>query len=183
MAWRILGGLSGWLVSLAPIVAVNVLAFTGVISPNDVAIAGGLALLLGIALGSWLAGALGGRSGPGLGGVVAGVITAALFSGTLIGVMYLLRAQHQLPYLLALHPIRTTGAIGFVACLILCVAAVSGAASSRRAERRAVEQMAAAQRAYGVASQPRARQPEGSRPMRDPRRVSEPRMSERAPRR
>lgn len=173
MAWRIIGGLSGWLLSLAPLVMVNMLAFTHVIQPADTPLAGGAALLAGIALGGMVAGLLGGRRGGGWGGTVAGMVAGALFAGSLIGLMYQLRAQNVLPYLLALHPVRAVGAIGFVACILMIVAAGFGLVSARRAERVAVERMAAAQRAVGSASQPRASQPHAMRP--DTRGVSRPR--------
>ncbi len=158
MAWRIIGGLSGWLLSLAPLALVNALAFTHLIQPADTPLAGGAALLAGIALGGIVAGLLGGRRGGGWGGTVAGMIAGALFAGSLIGLMYLLLAQNVLPYLLALHPVRAMGAIGFVACILMIVAAGFGLVSGRRAERMAVEQMAAAQRTVRSGSQPRSPQ-------------------------
>ncbi len=158
MAWRIIGGLSGWLLSLAPLVLVNVMAFTHLIQPADTPLAGGAALLAGIALGGIVAGLLGGRRGGGWGGTVAGMIAGVLFAGSLIGLMYRLRAQNVLPYLLALHPVRAMGAIGFVACILMIVAAGFGLVSGRHAERVAVERMAAAQRTVRSASQPRSPQ-------------------------
>lgn len=172
MAWRIIGGLSGWLLSLAPLVMVNVLAFTHLIQPTDTPLAGGAALLAGIALGGMVAGLMGGRRGGGWGGTVAGMIAGALFAGSLIGLMYQLRTQNVLPYLLALHPVRAMGAIGFVACILMIVAAAFGLVSARRAERMAVEQMAAAQRAVGSASRPQASRPNEMRP--DARSASSP---------
>lgn len=165
MAWRIVGGLSGWLVSLAPLVIVNVLALVTAINPGFVPIAGGAGLGLGIALGGLTAGLLGARrGGAGWGGSIAGAIAAALVAGTLIAIMYGLRAQHQLPYLLALHPIRAMGAIGFIACLVMGVAALVGALSGRRQTRHAARAALAARpkgvsdrRPAGSASQPYAR--------------------------
>lgn len=181
MAWRIVGGLSGWLVSLAPLVIVNVLALVTAISPGLVSIAGGAGLALGIALGGLTAGLLGARrGGAGWGGAIAGAIAAALVAGTLIAIMYGLRAQHQLPYLLALHPIRALGAIGFIACLVMAVATLAGSLAGRRQARRAARRAAQAQvarpqsvsgqRPAGPASQPYTRPERPSqRNSRDPR--------------
>ena len=137
MAWRIVGGLGGWLASLAPLVVVNALALVTTISPEVISIAGGAGLIAGIALGGLTAGLLGARRGAGWGGTVAGAIAAALVTATLLGLMYVLRARDQLPYLLALHPVRTIVAIGFVACLLMAVAAGVGAFAGSRQERRA----------------------------------------------
>jgi hypothetical protein len=181
MAGRIVGGLGGWLVSLAPLVVVNILAFTTAIDPGIIPIAGGVALVLGIALGGLLAGVLGGRrGGGGWGGTVAGAIAALLFAATLITLMYLLRAQHQLPYLLALHPVRAMGAIGFIASLVMLVAAAVGALSGRRGTQSAKEGSAQAarapmrERAPGASSQPYRRPGEDDWPPRDMRRPSRP---------
>ncbi len=194
MTWRIVGGLGGWLMSLAPLVIVNALAFATAIDPSVVPIAGGVALIVGIALGGLLAGLLGGRSG-GWGGAVAGAIAAALFAATLIALMYDLRAQHQLPYLLALHPLRAMGAIGFIACLVMAVATLAGIAPGRRRARRLA---AASQpgRASVAQSSPRAgagprsdlRRPAQSAPRdqseaREARRTVESHARQRSPRR
>jgi hypothetical protein len=206
MAWRIVGGLGGWLGSLAPLVIVNILAFTTAIDPSVIPIAGSAALLLGIALGGTLAGLLGGKRGAGWGGVMAGAIAAALLAGTLIALGVYLRAQHQLPYLLALHPIRTVGAIGFIGCLVIGVAALVGAiAGNRGAPRATAAASVAARRPAMSASRPYPpsgvpRAPSGvprapSRPIspsqpsqrgasasRETRRIAESRPRERSPR-
>lgn len=144
MSWRIMGGLGGWLGSLAPLVIVNLLAFTTAIDPGALSIAGGVALVVGVALGGLLAGLLGGKRGAGWGGTLAGVIAAILFAATLVALMYILRAQNNLPYLLALHPIRALGAIAFLAGLVAGVAALVGAFSGRRREARWQAQLARA---------------------------------------
>ncbi len=144
MSWRIMGGLGGWLGSLAPLVIVNLLAFTTAIDPGALSIAGEVALVVGVALGGLLAGLLGGRRGAGWGGVMAGAIAAILFAATLVALMYILRAQNNLPYLLALHPIRALGAIAFLAGLVAGVAALVGAFSGRRREARWPAQLARA---------------------------------------
>jgi hypothetical protein len=191
MAWRIVGGLGGWLGSLAPLVIVNILAFTTAIDPSLIPIAGGVALLLGIALGGSLAGLLGGKRGAGWGGVMAGAIAAALLAGTLIALGVYLRAQGQLPYLLALHPIRTVGAVGFIGCLVIGIAALVGAVARRReAPHATAAASVAAPRPYPPSGVQRA----PSRPMspsqpsqrggaaRETRRIAESRPRERSPR-
>jgi hypothetical protein len=193
MAWRIVGGLSGWLGSLAPLVIVNILAFTTALDPSVVPIAGGAALLLGIALGGSLAGLLGGRRGAGWGGsVIAGAIAAALLAGTLIALGVYLRAQHQLPYLLALHPIRTVGAIGFIGCLVIGIAALVGAVAGRRDEPRATAAASvaarrpamSASRSYPPSGVQRAPTPPSQRggASRETRRIAESRPREQSPR-
>ena len=133
MAWRIVGGLCGWLLSLAPLALVNALAFSTTLDPSVIPLAGSVALLGGIALGGLAAGLLGGRRGAGVAGaILAGAIAAMLYVAALIALMYTLRAQSQLPYLLALHPIRTMAAIGFLGFLLLSVAAGVGALKGRR---------------------------------------------------
>ena len=161
MAWRIVGGVVGWLASLTPLVIVNIPALATAMDPSLVPVAGGAALALGIALGGALAGLLGGRRGSGWGGTLAGAIAALLFAATLIALGHYLDTQGQLPNLLHLHPIRAMVAVGFVACLIMIAAAVSGAVSGRRRERIAITAMRQAAQAPAVAptgqpSQPRA---------------------------
>lgn len=181
MAWRIVGGLSGWLVSLAPLVIVNILAYVSGIDPSMIPIAGGAGLILAVALGGMTAGMLGGKRGGGFGGAIAGAIAAALFGASLVGLMYLLRAQGQLPYLLALHPVRAMGAIGFIACLILAVAVVAGVSAGRRQARLWGQSASAAQaarpadrRASGPSSQPYGRRGDSAPAQRDQRAASRP---------
>lgn len=153
---RITGGLVGWLVSLAPLVLVNALAFATVLSPDVIPIAGGAALIAGIALGGLAAGLVGSRRGDGWGGVVASAFAATLFAASLVGLMYLLRARHVLPYLLEEHPVRADAAIGFVALLVLAVGAGVGLFSANRSQRLAGERAATAQ-----GSRPMERRPSG----------------------
>lgn len=164
MAWRIVGGLSGWLVSLAPLVIVNILAFVTVIDPGMTPIAGGVGLILAIALGGLTAGLLGGKRGGGTGGAIAGAIASALFTASLVALMYRLRAQGQLPYLLALHPLRAMGAIGFIACLLLGVAVMAGASAGRRQARHWEQSANAAQPARMAERRPSAPSGHASRP-------------------
>ena len=96
---RIAGGaMAGWLLSLAPLIVVNALSLTnGAVDPSSTALAGAGALALGIALGGLAAGLIGGRRG----GAIAGAIAGALYAASLIGLMYALRAQGNLPNLVA----------------------------------------------------------------------------------
>lgn len=123
MVARIAGGaVAGWLLSLAPLIVVNAISLNnGVVDPSSTALAGAVALALGIALGGLAAGLIGGRRG----GVIAGAIAGALFAACLIGLMYALRAQGNLPNLVALHPVRTVGALVFIGALVAGVALLS----------------------------------------------------------
>lgn len=124
MIARVAGGaLAGWLLSLAPLVVVDALSLTsGVIDPSSTALVGALALSLGIALGGLAAGLIGGRHGG-----VAGSIAGALFAACLIALMYTLRAQGKLPNLVAMHPVRTMGALAFIGALLAGVALLASA--------------------------------------------------------
>ncbi len=187
--WGLIGGLCGWLVSLAPLVGVNALAYTVALSPSLIPIMGAGGLLLAIALGGLTAGLLGGRGGGVWDSGLAGLIAAALFAGSLIAFIKVLGAQDALPNLLVEHPIRTQVAVGFIACLILAVATGVGAFFAQRRERIAEQAERMRQRrpsgpgqqpysraGMGVTSRPPAR---GSQPMADYRDPRDPR--ERAP--
>lgn len=180
--WWLIGGLCGWLISLAPLVGVNALAFTVTVSPGLIPILGAGGLLLAIALGGLIAGLLGGRGGDVWDSGLAGLIAAALFAGSLLELINALSARNELPYLIANHLIRTEVAIGFIACLILAVAAGVGAISARRRERIALEAARnQPRRPSGPASQPYPRAGMGgaSRP---PVRASQPSPDYRDPR-
>ncbi len=176
MAWRIVGGIGGWLASLAPLVVVNALALVTAISPDVISLAGGAALIVGIALGGLTAGLLGGKRGA-WGGTVAGAIAAVLFAASLIGLVYALHAQHQLPNLVELHLLRAIGAIGFIACLILAVAAGVGVLAGGRQARMAAERAPVAPPARMPGRRPAAppyvRPGEGAWPPHDPARMSQ----------
>lgn len=120
MIARVAGGAAaGWLLSLAPLIVVNTLSLSGgVFDPSATALAGAIALGLGVALGGIAAGLIGGRRG----GAIAGVIAGALFAACLIALMYTLRAQGNLPNLVAQHPVRTMGALVFIGALMAGVA-------------------------------------------------------------
>lgn len=181
MAWRIIGGVAGWLASLAPLVVVNALALVTTISPEVISIAGGAGLIVGIALGGLTAGLLGGKRDAGWGGAIAGAIAAALFAATLIGLIFALRAQQQLPNLLAMHLVRAIGAVGFIACLIMAVAAGVGILAGGRQARLADERAPVAQPARmpgrqpsGPVSPPYTRPGFGGAPPRESARLSRP---------
>ncbi|HEU0026252.1 MAG TPA: hypothetical protein VFQ25_03980 [Ktedonobacterales bacterium] len=129
MVARIAGGAAaGWLLSLAPLVVVNTLSLTsGVVDPSSTALAGVVALALGVALGGLAAGLIGGRRG----GAIAGAVAGALFAASLIALMFALREQGNLPNLVALHPIRTMGALVFLGALVAGVALVTALIGQR----------------------------------------------------
>ncbi len=131
MVARIAGGaLAGWLLSLAPLIVVNALSLNnGAIDPSSTALAGAVALALGIALGGLAAGLIGGRRG----GPIAGAIAGTLFAACLIGLMFALREQGNLPNLVALHPVRTMGALVFIGALVAGVALISAMLARGRA--------------------------------------------------
>ncbi len=163
MAWRIVGGVVGWLASLTPLVIVNIPVIATSMDPSMVPLAGGVALALGIALGGALAGLLGGKRGSGWGGTLAGALAALLFAATLIALGHYLDTRGQLPNLLHLHPIRAMVAVGFVACLLMVVAAANGALSGRRRERLAVSAMRQAAQASVASAGGRPSQPSAYR--------------------
>ncbi len=67
---RIVGGALAWVVSLAPLVVVNLIAYVGLFTPDVAALIGAVALVTGVALGALTAGLMGGRA-PDLGVTVA----------------------------------------------------------------------------------------------------------------
>ncbi len=130
MVARIAGGaVAGGLLSLAPLIVVNALSLTSnTVDPSSTALAGALALALGIILGGLAAGVIGGRRG----GAIAGAIAGTFFAACLIGLMYELRAQGNLPNLVALHPVRTVCALVFIGALVAGVAIGAAALTGRR---------------------------------------------------
>lgn len=178
MIARVAGGAAaGWLLSLAPLVVVNALSLNGgVFDPSATALAGAVALGLGVALGGLAAGLIGGRRG----GVIAGVIAGALFAACLIALMYMLRAQGNLPNLVALHPVRTMGALVFIGALMaglaLGVSVLAGRKSTLAPGLRAQhpDQRNSGPRPRGASwSDPAARRPYGaSQPRPDARELT-----------
>ena len=136
--------MAGWLLSLAPLITLDALSLTtGAIDPSSTALVGAGALAVGIALGGSAAGLIGaGRAGR-MTGAVAGVIAGALCAASLIALMYILRAQGALPDLLALHPVRTMGALVFIGALVASVALGVSALLGLRAARAEATSLAA----------------------------------------
>lgn len=146
----------GWILSLAPLIALNALSLSsGAVDPSSTALAGAGALAAGVALGGLSAGMIGGRRG----GAIAGAIAGALCAFSLIGLMYYLRAQGSLPDIVTLHPVRTLLALLFLGALVACIALGVGALLGLRATRAEAKAVAA----FAAARQ------SGPRPSGDPR--------------
>jgi hypothetical protein len=148
MVARIIGGaVAGWLLGIAPLAVLDALSLTsGAVDPSSTALAGAGALATGIVLGGMAAGLIGGRRA----GAVAGAIAGALCAGCLIALMYALRAQGALPNLLALHPVRTMGALLFIGALVASVAWGVSALLGLRAARAEAASFAAFAAAQGA---------------------------------
>jgi hypothetical protein len=159
MAARVAGGIIGWLVSVVPLVAVNVLDNAGVYYFPDPVLVAAVALVGGLLLGGVVAGWAGGRGRQGSGGpLAAGTIAGGLFAVSLITLLFVARSLYDLPTVLAEHPLRASAAVLFCAALLLLVALLAGAVTGRRAAavasvapaRSAPVTSAARQRAAGV---------------------------------
>lgn len=132
MRARIGAGLAGWLAGLAPLVAVNVASYIGLLSYDESVLAGALGLFGGIALGGILSGALGARRGRGLAGAaVGGGIAAALYATTIIALMFGTGYRDTAPPLIADHPIRVSVAILFCGAVLLAIALAAGTLAGR----------------------------------------------------
>jgi hypothetical protein len=131
---RIGGGIAGWLIGALPLVAVNLASVENVLDQRSVTTVGVVALVGGLLLGGVCAGALGARArdGGGLVGAGAAGASAALFyTCTLMGVMISSAQLGVAPPVIAIHPIRVTVAIVFLASLLVLVALASGAVVAR----------------------------------------------------
>jgi hypothetical protein len=139
MAARIVGGIVGWLLSLLPLVAVNVADYFGLFSYDEAALAAAAALFFGLLLGGIVSGRIGGRrradgSGGAGGASLAGGIAALLYSVTLIGLMIGSGYRDTAPPLIAEHPLRISVVIVFFAALLLAIAFITGLLMGRRAD-------------------------------------------------
>lgn len=129
MAARIVAGILGGIAGVIPLLAVNLAASNGLLDTGDVqaaALSGAGALLGGVLLGGIVAGAIAGRRGGGIAGAVAGSIAAALYAVVVIGLVVGGARQGHGPPIIAAHPIRTSGALLFVAALVMGVSVVVG---------------------------------------------------------
>jgi hypothetical protein len=127
MRARIGAGVAGWLAGLAPLVAVNVASYIGLLSYDELVPAGALGLFGGIALGGILSGALGARRGGAMAGAaVGGGIAAVLYAATIFALLFGTGHRASAPQLIAAHPIRASVAILFCGALLLTVALAAG---------------------------------------------------------
>jgi hypothetical protein len=127
MTARVVAGIMGGIAGVLPLAAMNLAGLYGVLDATDVqvaALSGAGALLGGVLLGGVVAGWIAGRQGGAAAGVVAGVIAAALYAVAVIGLVVGGARQGYGPPIIALHPIRTSVALLFVAALLLGVTLV-----------------------------------------------------------
>lgn len=174
MRTRILGGITGWLLGVAPLLAVNAVDYFGIYYFPDPFVAGAIALVAGLLLGGIAAGLIGGRSretgGGAWGAGTTGLVAAALYAVSVIALMEAARAFDALPFAVTEHPIRVSLGILFLATLLLLVALVTGVFVGRLAEAPATHvttrsQPARRMSAPNAQSMPNApRQPGTSRP-------------------
>lgn len=138
MGTRILGGIAGWLLGVAPLLAVNAVDYFGIYYFPDPFMVGAIALVAGLLLGGPTAGLIGGRSlktgGGARGAGTTGIVAAALYAVSVIGLMEAGRAFDALPLAVTEHPIRVSLGIVFLAALLLLVALVIGAFAGKSAE-------------------------------------------------
>jgi hypothetical protein len=137
---RIVGGVAGWAAAVTPLVAVNVASLTGLFDFASMAMAGTLALLVGILLGGALAGGIAGRPrvaypGGALAGAQAGGIVALLYGVTALALVLVTSVFDSAPPLLMDNLagiVRMLVAVLFVAALVVATALVTGWLSGRK---------------------------------------------------
>lgn len=138
MATRIWGGIAGWLLGIAPLLAVNAVDYFGIYYFPNPFLAGAVALLAGLLLGGVAAGLIGGRSlqtGGGASGAAAtGIVAAVLYAVSVIGLMEAARIFDAPLFAVTDHPIRVSAGVLFVAALLLLVALVTGAVVGKFAD-------------------------------------------------
>lgn len=131
MATRIWGGVVGWLLGIAPLLAVNAIDYFGIYYFPDPFLAGAIALLAGLLLGGIVAGLVGGRSrqtgGGAAGAATTGLIAAVLYAVSVIGLMEAARIFDAPLFAVTDHPLRVSAGVLFIAALLLLVALVTGA--------------------------------------------------------
>lgn len=132
MRARISGGIAGWLIGVVPLIVVNILDYQGLFAFQDAVVAGLVALIGGILLGGIVAGLLGGRAGGVLAATTSGAIAAMLYAVTLIGLVIGTGVLDTASPLIALHPLRISMALLFLATILLAIAIATGAIVGRR---------------------------------------------------
>jgi MFS family permease len=171
---RIVGGLVGWIVSVSPLILVNILGALGVLSWDDAFIASAVALLAGPLLGGLVAGYLAvrpereTRSGARAAGLAGGLVAALYFLSVLCLVVFALRPE-TIPATLQEHPLRSSLAV--LALAIFALSAVGaafflGAWFDRHTYQVAYESYTAKMRAINAQKAPNASRPaaQASRP-------------------
>lgn len=133
---RYLGGLYGWLASMAPLIVINGMGYVGLLNSQEAALAGAAALLGGPLLGGVVAGYYAGapsRREPGgmASAAVAGGVASALYLAGVAGLLIAATQLGALPQIIADHPIRAGTAVVFLALILLAVAVAVGAWSGR----------------------------------------------------
>lgn len=127
----LLGGVAGWLVGVAPLLAVNLVDYFGVYYFPNPFLAGAAGLTLGLLLGGVVAGLVGARArgaGRGVRGAgTTGLVAATLYAVSVIGLMEAARSFDALPPAVTKHPLRVSAGILFLASLLLLVALLTGA--------------------------------------------------------
>ena len=132
MRARISGGIAGWLIGVVPLIVVNILDYQGLFAFQDAVVAGLVALVGGVVLGGVAAGLLGERGGGILSATTSGAIAAVLYAVTLIGLVIGTGILDTASPLIALHPLRISMALLFLAAILLAIAIGVGALSDRR---------------------------------------------------
>lgn len=133
MRARISGGIVGWLIGVVPLIVVNVLDYQGMFAFQDAVVAGLAALIGGIVIGGIAAGLLGGRAGGVLSATTSGIIAATLYAVTLIGLVIGTGILDTASPLIALHPLRISMVLIFLATILLAIAIATGAIVGRHA--------------------------------------------------
>ncbi|HEX8033558.1 MAG TPA: hypothetical protein VF510_06910 [Ktedonobacterales bacterium] len=133
MRARIGGGIAGWLIGVVPLIVVNALDYQGLFAFQDAVVAGLVALIGGIVLGGIVAGLLGGRAGGTTSATAAGAVAAVLYAATLISLVIGTGILDSASPLIALHPLRISMALVFLATILLAIAIATGAIVGRHA--------------------------------------------------
>jgi hypothetical protein len=133
MRARIYGGIAGWLIGVVPLIVVNALDYQGLFAFQDAVVAGLIALIGGIVLGGIAAGLLGGRAGGTIAATTSGAVAAVLYAITLISLVIGTGILDSASPLIALHPLRMSMALLFLAAILLAVAIATGTIVGRRA--------------------------------------------------
>ena len=165
MATRIWGGIAGWFLGVAPLLAVNAIDYFGIYYFPNPFLVGSIAILAGLLLGGIVAGVIGSRStttgGGAIGAATTGIVAAALYAVSVIGLMEAARSFDALPLAVSEHPIRISLGILFIAALLLLVALITGVLAGKPAKENSAFRAQPARPLAGP-SAPRAAQSSGA---------------------